>query len=204
MKRKVLLGLFLVTIISAAALADGVEITPAIGYRFGGGFYDYSSRQDIDLEDAESGSITLGFEVNEDYTIEAHWSVQETRFEVRNVLPPMLDDDGIEVEYWHVGVMVRPGKEDSVEPFIVASAGFTRFDPEASGTGSDTRFSISFGGGVRTMFGEHVGIRLQGRLYLSFVHGSTAAICGGGGCSFGFHGDGLWQGDVSAGLIFAF
>ena len=54
------------------------------------------------------------------------------------------------------------------------------------------------------MFGDHLGIRLQARMYGTFVHGSTAAICGGGGCAFGFSGDGFWQLDASAGLIFAF
>ena len=61
---------------------------------------------------------------------------------------------------------------------------------------------------VELRFGDHIGIRLEARLFGTFVNSSSALWCGGGsgggGCSFGFSGDVLWQYEATAGLTFIF
>ena len=51
---------------------------------------------------------------------------------------------------------------------------------------------------------SHVGLRLDARAYGVFVKGVTGAFCVNGTCAFAYTGNMLWQGDFTAGLIFAF
>lgn len=117
--KALLLRLILLSSVSTLTFAEGIEITPAVGYRMGGIYYDDFTRQEIDVEDDSSEGITLGFVLDEDVTLEASWSRQKTKFDFHGSLPPLLDSNELDIEYWHVGVMMRP------------SAGFWQLDASA-------------------------------------------------------------------------
>jgi hypothetical protein len=79
-----------------------------------------------------------------------------------------------------------------------------RFVPGAGEYDSVTKFGGGVGLGVKTFFAKNVGLRLEGRAFYTLVKGEGGAFCVNGSCLFAFSGSGLWQGDVSAGLILAF
>jgi hypothetical protein len=55
------------------------------------------------------------------------------------------------------------------------------------------------------MFGERIGLRLEGRVYGTFTSSSGAIFSGGGGCSFGFTGSNVfWQFEATAGIVIEF
>ena len=70
------------------------------------------------------------------------------------------------VEYYHAGALYQ-WKFDRVWPYVAGSMGATRFAPD--NFNSNTEFSVSAGGGVKLMFNPHVGIRLDGRLYSTYI-----------------------------------
>ena len=82
--------------------------------------------------------------------------------------------------------------------------GASHFSPDQDDLSSATRFSFGLGGGVKILPGDRIGIRLQGKIYGTYASGNAGMICGGGGCSFGFSGNVMWQAEVSAGLILGF
>jgi hypothetical protein len=64
---------------------------------------------------------------------------------------------------------------------------------------------LSGGGGVKLFPTRHVGVRLDGRVFAT-VGGlsTTGGVCGGYGCLLGIDGTLFWQGEATAGLVFAF
>ncbi len=49
-----------------------------------------------------------------------------------------------------------------------------------------------------------MGLRFEARGLYTLVRASGGVFCANGSCLFAFSGSGLWQGDVSGGLILAF
>ena len=71
-------------------------------------------------------------------------------------------------------------------------------------TGSEWRFSFSFGGGAKLFFTDNIGIRLQGRLFIPLYFNGGYIYGGGSGGGIALSGGAyLIQGDLTAGLIFA-
>jgi hypothetical protein len=77
-------------------------------------------------------------------------------------------------------------------------------DPKGAGLNSETKFSLSLGGGVKLYLTEHVGIRLDARWFGTFIGGSGSVFCSGGACLVNVQGDVLSQFTANAGLIMAF
>ena len=105
----------------------------------------------------------------------------------------------------NVGMLFQTTDNDVV-PFFVASAGITRLDPDVPGADSEERFSMSLGGGVKILFNDHFGLRLEGRGYFTLIDDYDSGcydddFC----CDCGYYDSGtsLSQGEASVGMIFA-
>ena len=93
----------------------------------------------------------------------------------------------------------------AVRPFIVLTLGATRFSPSVAGAGSDWRFSLGFGGGVKVFLSKRWGFRLDARAWPTFIAGGGAFFCSlPGGCLIAFGGSASWQGSATGGVILAF
>jgi hypothetical protein len=88
-------------------------------------------------------------------------------------------------------------------PFLAGLVGFTRY---ASPGDSELRFSVGGGAGVKLFATRHLGLRLDSRVYVTFVDASSTAVCGGdiNACRLRFSVNPVWQADFTAGLIVAF
>jgi hypothetical protein len=80
--------------------------------------------------------------------------------------------------------------------------GVTRF--VASGFDSETWFTVGLGVGVKTRLTRHVGLRFEARGFYTPVTSNGAVVCSSGACLFAFSGSGMFQGDLSGGVLFAF
>ncbi len=207
--------------LSAILLAQDskLEITPTAGYTF-------SSRNnwayaDMDLRDEYSGGLALDIRVHENMLVELmyHNVITELNTTVYSgISGKEYYNTPLAVEYYHVGG-IREMSLEKVRPFTSFTIGGTRFHPTgettyASDEGGDSSIdittksdtwalSISLGGGAKIMFGERIGLRLQGRLMLPMYFNGVGIYCGngcGGGATFGVY---FVQLDLSAGLIIA-
>ena len=86
-------------------------------------------------------------------------------------------------------------------PFLSRLAGFTRYAAPAD---SEIRFSLGGGAGVKLLATRHLGLRLDGRVYMTFVDVGASGVCGGNGCLIFFRVSPVWQADFTAGLLVAF
>jgi len=87
-----------------------------------------------------------------------------------------------------------------MRPFLTGVLGLTRY---ASDGNSEVRFTIGAGGGVKLFPVSHVGLRLDGRVYSTFLDGDTRFVaCGSGTCLTSLHVDVVWQAEFSAGIVF--
>jgi Outer membrane protein beta-barrel domain len=213
----------LLTAASAAPAAAQIpttafEITPLIGYVWGGAF----PTAGITANNVPAGRLVqqsgLGWGVEVGYTpngsswfeltylrqdSDINWVAQGGG----NVCPFASCASTLAVNYIHAGGRWEFGHKAKVHPFLGAGLGVTIFDLGAPGIGSSTDFSISGQAGVRYMFGkaQRVGLRGTFRGWWSFVpNGQVAAWCGWYGCFAQQASSTVAQGEISGGLVIQF
>lgn len=186
--------LLLVAVPTVAAAQTKFELTPFWGYRFGASFED-SDFNRFDLDDDRSWGLILGYDLGRHFQLELLYSRQETVLseEHRHHNLPLFD---LDVDYYHAGVSYVFGAGQA-RPFVALSMGVTEFDPQDPFYSNDTRFSVGVGGGVKLMFGKHLGLRLEAR---GFATDTADDRCD---CYDDDEGD-LWQVEGLAGVVLAF
>lgn len=193
---------------ATSLFAQTVELTPFYGYRFGGGLvrdgyypYDPDPYLDFDLAASSCYGVVVDVAVSSRFKIEGLVSQQRTKLEAPGFFgpqgPPMVVDKYLFGTQWEFG-------QDRFRPFLTGLVGFTRYEPDVEGAGSETRFGISFGGGLKVFFNEHYGARFDGRASTGFGNSGAGVSCGFGGCGLSFGGWGSWDGEAAVGFIFAF
>jgi hypothetical protein len=190
---------------TTAANAQGVEITPFGGYRFGGDFFELITDQPVDLD----GSVSFGVAVDiplqrsDGFQIEGLFSHQQADLTLQPTKRGPVTLARATVDHWLGGGLQEFGG-DRVRPFLTGMLGLTRY---AGGGDSEIRFTLSAGGGVKLFPTRHLGVRLDGRVYTTFVEadvGLFACSSFSGTCIVGFHTDVVWQAEGTAGVVFRF
>ena len=181
----------------ALASAADVEVSPLVGYRFGGQFHEETTDRDVDLKEAGTFGLAVDVEYAPDQMVEVFYSRQSTSIEDTN-----LD---LDVEYFHVGG-VAEFTQDHYTPYAVGTIGATKFSPDG-GFDSETRFSMTLGGGVKWFFNERWAARVEGRAYFTIFDSDAEVFCvssGGAACLFRVSGSVVWQLEALAGVTFRF
>ncbi len=154
-----------------------LEITPLVGYTFGGSFEEGYSGADLDLEEGMSLGAAIDFPLDEGRQIEFYYSRQPTELEADGEL--FLDREAlfdIDIHYIQIGGTYTWRDEGAVRPFIVGTMGVTHLDPEPSGIDSRTRFSLGLGGGARAYITERFGVRLEGRGFATLIDDDGSGV----------------------------
>jgi hypothetical protein len=183
------------------ASAQGLEVAPFAGYRFGGDFFELVSGQALDLDGAPSFGITLNVPFANGIQFEGLFTHQEAYVLVPAGAfnPPTRWQ--ITVEHWQGGGL-QEYDFGRVRPFLTGTVGVTRF---AAPGDNEIRFAVSAGGGVKLFPSRHIGVRLDGRVFATFVDMEAGVgACGARGCFLSFYADVLWQADFTAALVFRF
>jgi len=195
-------------VMSRPVRAADLEITPFAGYTMGGDFTVTETGQSLSFDDTSSYGIMLDFkqagdEKSGESWIELYYSRQQTKLKADQgpfVGTPLFD---VNVEYYHIGGTYGQAT-GKVKPFVVGTLGATHMVPKGDGLHSETKFSLSLGGGVKLYLTEHVGIRLDARWFGTFFNGSGSAFCSSGACLINVQGDVLSQFVANAGVVLAF
>lgn len=189
----------------AAQKASRFELTPIVGFQFGGGFTGDLGR--IELKESVSYGGALSFRASWDTWIEATYLRQDTDATFNPIGGGTPRTNGAATNYIHGGVRQDFTTGGPVTPFILGSLGATIFDSKAEGQGSETYFSFGLGAGVKSMFGasKRVGARIQGRWWATSVPSGSSVWCDP---FFGCYSVGTYslvsQGELSGGLTIAF
>lgn len=195
-----------VVLVPTAEAESRVELTPFVGYRFSGSIDNINSSvvNELSVRDAGTYGLNLGFYITEDTLIELLWSRQATDLRIRRQTPLPDDEIGLDVDHYHIGgVYVLADDDFSVRPFVSFSLGATYFAPQ--GKSSETRFSMSLGGGLRWFPTEHLGLRLQARWTPTYINSTSGGyFCDPFGCFTTTSSQYLQELDASLGLIIRF
>lgn len=197
-------------LVAAPSLAQNeafkYEVTPFASYRMGGSFDEKDGDSRVELNDSSAAGFILNIEANPNGQYELLYAKQSTDADTRGffVNDPTIDMD---VEYFQFGgTYLFDG--DKTRPFIALTLGMTQFDPALADTGSESFFSASFGGGVQINARSRLGIRLEARVFTTFVDDDSSIFCssvgGAGACLIQIDAKTLSQWEARAGLVFRF
>jgi len=193
----------LLTLISLPAFAQQVEVTPFIAYRSGGEFQadTINPNEDVQIDESEAYGVAVNIPLTPWSQIELMADFQSSNFQGGNdIFVPDQSLGDVDVAYYHVGFLVQ-GDHPKVQPFGVISLGATNINPDLPGLDSETKFSTSFGGGVKLFFSRNVGMRFEGRGFYTLLDRND----GFDDCNYCYdYTNDLWQGEIRAGLIMRF
>jgi hypothetical protein len=193
-----------------AARADGprFEITPFAGYRFGGEIEtpetDTEDAHSVDLNEGGGWGVDLGLYRDDSSFYELLYSSQSSDLDSKD---PALRGIDVTTAYYHFGGTIFFAEQNWAVPYLSLTAGATRFDADG-GFDSETKFSMSLGGGLRLPFTERFGALVGLRGYLTLVDSDTDFLCvssgGAGTCLLKSSGDTFFQGEALVGVTFTF
>jgi len=195
-------SLFVLLLIGAAtvAQAQSIEVTPFFGYRGGGEINSDTLNPygDVEIDDSASYGLIIGFPISPWALIELEADFQNSDLVQKggDFLPGSKIGE-IDVNYYHVGfVFQSPGPR--IQGFGVFTLGASLIDPNLEGLTSETKFSTSFGGGIKLNFNQNLGLRLEGRGFYTLLDSNNDYNC----CYY--WSEDLWQGEARVGLIVKF
>ena len=199
MTKNVLWALAVLSLAGSSGSARLIEFNPFVGYHIGGGVGVRSG--DLDFEDANSYGAALDIQTLRGRKIEFLY-IQQTADAI------LTDDAGTEetvfdlaIRYYHVGLM-KSFRGRLIRPFGVFTLGMTDLDPKDTTGKSERRFSLGAGAGVQIGFGPSLAVRLQGRLFSTFMRKGSQLWCDrNGDCFETRKGGPVFQGHLSGGLV---
>ena len=219
--RVFLVPVFVVFAVGAATAALGqiregtVEISPYAGYLFGGEFARGSTslfNARVEVDDDATYGVRLGYNLTDSVEMEFQASRTKTAF-VTNDDHDLFGSNGqslgdLTIDYYMGYGTFNFGHRRAV-PYITIGGGVARLDPNVPNTNarSDTRFTGSLGIGVKAFVNPHFGFRFDGRGYATSLGNRNRDDRFG--CNDDFFDncdekEWLTNGEISAGLIFAF
>jgi opacity protein-like surface antigen len=231
MRRRIGLAVVAITLLAASAVeaSPKIELNPFAGFRFGGsvsgGAYEGLTEQ-LDFAEGDQYGINLDIPFGamgvsgsegEKFMLEFMFNTSgaNLQFEPRNIndVPPAIrdrfeEDDGKliiakpKVMYLHGGILSQFRTEGLI-PYVNVGIGATMFDASESDFESVWKFSSRVGTGVKMMFNETVGARLQFTTYFTSMP-SGDYWCDPFGCWEYEEWHSFFQAETSGGLVFAF
>jgi len=181
--------------------AQGIEVEPFAGYRFGGDFFELVAGRPVDIDGAMARGAVLNVPVSNGLQFEGMFTHQRADIWVPSaaLLPPTPWQ--VSVDHWQGGALQELGA-GRARPFMTISVGLTRYAVEAD---SEYRLALSGGGGAKLFPTESLGFRVDGRVFATVIDtAGTAVACAPGACFFSIHANVVWQAEFTAGIIVRF
>lgn len=180
----------------------GFDVTPFIGYQFGGKFTSYQG--DLNIVDNQNYGLFIDIPVNRrGVKAEIFYSRQDTVFELRTPPPDRVTRYlfDIAVEYYNVGALFEKPR-GKVRPYGAVTLGGMYANPKDSKWTDEWFFNMTFGGGAKAYLSKHVGLRADLRVLAPMNYSGTGLWVGTGGVDFGMAvGSVITQGNISLGLM---
>ncbi|HQR19174.1 MAG TPA: outer membrane beta-barrel protein, partial [Gemmatimonadales bacterium] len=163
MHRPVVLALLIVLAAPPLAAQTTWELTPTIGYRYGGTVNSETGK--FAANDGLAWGGTIGYRVKSDGLVEFVYSRQDTDilFDPDTAAEVTIGEAAI--EYFQLGGALEFGHNEKTKPFFALTVGATHFSPQSSALGDDWRFSFGGALGVKTYLSRHFGLRAQARIW---------------------------------------
>jgi hypothetical protein len=180
---------------SQVAVAQPLEVMPFAGYRFGGDLFESAIGHPVDADGAPAVGAVVNIPLGGGQFVEGLFTHQRGRITTTNLFGDRSLWN-VTVDHWQVGGL-QELLHQRVRPFLTGLIGLSRYAVEDD---SEMRFVAGGGGGVKLFPAANVGVRLDGRLFATFVDVEGRAVaCGAGPCLIALDVDVIWQAEFSAG-----
>jgi len=185
----------------APAAAQTVEVTPLAGYRFGNDFFEVVANRPVDLDGAPVVGGMVNVDLGGGLSFEGLFSHQQANVTAPGgpFGPPA--SWRVVVDQWLAGGRQEFGS-GRARPSLSGLLGLTYF-----GTAGDheLRFTAGAGGGLRVPLQRRIGLRLDSRVYATFLDiDARAGVCGSAGCFVAVHANVVWQAEFTADVVVVF
>ncbi|RUA28788.1 MAG: hypothetical protein DSY76_04090 [Bacteroidetes bacterium] len=186
-----------------------IEITPLVGYQFGGRVRFYEG--DFKMDDNMNFGVDINFLVRQNHRIEIAYSLMKTQAHFRPYTTFIGDydlwDGDVNINYILIGSHSELPVSEKVTLFGGVSLGASILTVSEPGISDVWRFGMGVTGGMKVAISDRIGIRLQGRLLMPMYFAGVGfyAGIGTGGASSGLSMNGgvlAFQGDFQGGLYF--
>jgi hypothetical protein len=173
---------------------------PFAGYRFGGDLFESAIGHPVDADGAPAIGAVINIPLGEGRFVEGLFTHQRGRLTTTNAFGDRFFWD-VTVDHWQAGGL-QELLHQRLRPFLTGLIGLSRYAVEGD---SELRFVAGGGGGVKLFPVPNLGIRLDGRVFATFVDVNGRAVsCGAGPCLIALDLDVMWQAEFSAGLVVRF
>ncbi len=191
----------------ASAVADHLpptrfEITPMIGVATGGSFDDDLNNGSFDVDDNTVNGLAFHITSVAGGQYEFSYWREDTSLKSSLLFTPGPKFD-VTVDYLQIGGTYPSDFSNGLYPYVVATIGASRWDPDQAGLDSETFFAGTIGAGLRYNMTERLALKLEGRALGSFVDSNGSVFCfsnGGGGCVIAVSGNLVTRWTAAAGL----
>jgi hypothetical protein len=187
--------------------APRIEVSPTIGYLWGGNLWDASDGSQLSVGDHLDYGLRAGWVASPRWTFEFDWTRVATKLEFRLPIPQAAIPLDIDYLTPRVAYNFLTG---AIRPYVAGGLGGAIFDQP---TGSDGYFTVTLATGVKAFFTPNFGARVEVRGLASGVGdpplGFACSEFASGGpdepivpisCAH----DWIINGDVTAGIVVAF
>jgi len=165
-----------------------VEISGLVGWTFSDGVAgdaikapDGNTYNAVDVKDAFNWGLWFGVMANDNLEVGFMFNQQQSALRLEGTQNRELGDMNVNTYHGYVAVNFADA-EAKLRPYVLAGIGATNFGSvsytDAAGasasTGSATKFSTTWGGGVKVYPAEHVGLRFGFRWTPTYITSDSA------------------------------
>ena len=184
---------------------DQVDLTPFVGYRYGGTIYANQTQifnQDVAVASAPNFGVNFAIPINNGWKIEFLVDRQNTQFSGGGggLFAPNDNLGNFDITYFQGGLLIPFAQSRTATPYFTVDAGVANLDPRVSGATSSTRFSAGAGIGVKIPINRNIGIKLEERGFFTSLTNSSDNCRS---CFYTYNHD-LYQGETNLGVFFRF
>ena len=183
--------------------AQGLQLTPFVGLRYGGSFTELETGNGITLNASADFGLIVGIPWKKEHRsfLEIIWSHQDADLATTGAEPTML---GVDIDYLHIGgtaPFATPHKK--LETLLSGGLGATYMRAEIEGSSSALFFSASLAGGLRYHLSQRVALRFDLRGWYT-INSSQGAVFCSGGCVIAISSGGFGQIEATVGVQLSF
>jgi len=173
----------LIFLVSFTMNAQGIEITPQFGYQINSKFN--FSRGYLKVPGSGLFGLTGSVNMRHGMAAEFSWSQQNSDINVSGPESPVNRGDwgGVSINHYQFGAVQHFGNDADLRPFFGVSAGWSTFNPDNDFYNADNNdsppylsststFTFGLTAGIKYMFTNHIGLRVQSNLLLPVYYGS--------------------------------
>jgi hypothetical protein len=195
-----LISLVLALAVSIRSQAQHLEITPYAGYETGGKVY--TNLGYLRIADGTNFGGSISFGMDEDAQLEFSYNHMNSELSL-DAGEFVINKTPVNVDYYTLGVFKATRLGERFLPFGGFAMGLVHYGTPEKEYSDEVLFAINLSAGMKILFTEWMGLKLQARLLMPLYYSGAYFGAGTSGAGYGVTSTCVMvQGDFTGGLFF--